>query len=98
MSLQFCLGVGWMGLQGLGDRLGVEIAVSGAGDSSGSVTVVSPTMIHNGLGVGITQRHILRMANATQGVSADPAVFGMAIVNATRARLWLLLGWSSSTS
>ena len=31
------------------------------------VTPVAATMIHDGLGVGITQRHVLVPVNATQG-------------------------------
>jgi hypothetical protein len=86
MSVVYCEGVGWASLlafwtNDIGED-GVDISVSGGG-GAGDLTVVAAEMIHNGLGVGITQRHVIGGANAIQGVSADPAVFGMAIVNGT---------------
>jgi hypothetical protein len=60
------------------------VSASGAdGGTSGDIIAVSLDIGHLGLAAGITQLHVLRMANAVQGVSADPAVFGMAIVPGT---------------
>jgi hypothetical protein len=86
MSITYGEGVGWATLlafwtNDLGED-GVDISVSGGGTVT-DLIAVSADMIANGLGVGITQRHVIGIANAVQGVSADPAVFGMAIVNGT---------------
>jgi hypothetical protein len=86
MSVVYCEGVGWASLlafwtNDIGED-GVDISVSGGGTVT-DLVVVSPDMIYNGLGVGITQRHVVGIANAVQGVSADPAVFAMPVVPAT---------------
>jgi hypothetical protein len=83
MSLQFCLSVGWLGLVGLGDRLGVELAVSGAGLGPSEFDIFDPEMGHTGLAIAITQLHALGGANAVMGVSADPALFALPAVPGT---------------
>jgi hypothetical protein len=83
MSLQFCLSVGWLGLVGLGDRLGVELAVSGAGLGPSEFDIFDPEMGHTALAIAITQLHALGGANAIMGVSADPAVFALPAVPGT---------------
>jgi hypothetical protein len=86
MSVVYCEGVGWASLlafwtNDIGED-GVDISVSGGG-GAGDLTVVAAEMIHNGLGVGITQRHVIGGANAIMGVSADPAVFALPAVPGT---------------
>jgi hypothetical protein len=84
MSVVYCEGTGWGTVLAFWTNAedGIDVSVSGGGGAT-DLVVVSPDMIHNGLGVAITQRHVVGGANAIQGVSADPAVFGMAIVNGT---------------
>jgi hypothetical protein len=86
MSVTYGEGVGWATLlafwtNDLGDD-GVDISVSGGGTVT-DLVVVAADMIVNGLGVGITQRHGVGIANAIQGVSADPVSFPMPVVPAT---------------
>jgi hypothetical protein len=86
MSITYGEGVGWATLlafwtNDLGDD-GVDISVSGGGTVT-DLIAVSADMIANGLGVGITQRHVIGGANATLGNVATPVNFPIPVVAAT---------------